>query len=235
MASPLHQQSVRRKLVYTGLILVLFGVTTFGLRGLELQGAPAPWWTVAGRANDLGIRQRSQGEVELTGSAIRLLLTGSRGFAVCVLWNTAIEKQKKHEWNELEMIVRSLTKLQPYFITPWLFQSWNLAYNVSVESDLVRDKYFYITRGIELLAEGERQNRGNPDLRFSMGFYNQHKIGLADEANTLRSLYQMSGMDPHERDPNWLRTRDDTGRPVVIPDRFERFCQRHPMLVRRLR
>jgi hypothetical protein len=234
MASPFQQQSLRRKLIYIGLILVLFGVTTFGVRGLEFTG-PAPSWTVTGRANALGLRQQSQGDVELTGSAIRLLLTGSRGFAVCALWVSAQDKQMRHEWNELEMIVRSLTKLQPHFITPWLFQSWNLSYNVSVESDLIRDKYFYITRGIELLAEGERQNRNHPDLRFTMGFYNQHKIGLADENNTFRCLYQLSSMDPQERDPNWLRPPEAGARPVVVPERFEQFCRQHPMLVRRLR
>jgi len=140
------------------------------------------------------------------------------------------------------LIVDSLTKLQPHFITPWLFQSWNLAYNVSVESDRIRDKYFYMTRGIQLLAEGERQNKNHPDLRFSMGFYNQHKIGLADEANTLRCLFQMSCIDPLERDPGpnpknskALRTEDSSGNVTIVTKEFERFCKSYPMLVRRLR
>ena len=89
----------------------------------------------------------------------------TRGLVETVLWQIAIDKQMKHEWNQLEFFVRSLTKLQPHFLTPWLFQSWNLAYNVSVESDRVRDKYFYISRGIELLAQGERRNHNNPDMR----------------------------------------------------------------------
>ena len=90
---------------------------------------------------------------------------------------------------------------------------------MSVESDRIRDKYFYMTRGIQLLAEGERQNKNNPDLRFSMGFYNQHKIGLSDESNTLRCLYQMSCIDPLERDPGpdpknpkALRKEDSSGK-----------------------
>jgi hypothetical protein len=235
MASPLQQQSVRRKLIYTGLILVLFAVTTFGWRGLEIRGSTPPWWTVTGRANALGIREHSAGEVELTGSAIRLLLTGSRGFAVCVLWSGAIEKQKKHEWNDLEMLVRSLTKLQPHFITPWLFQSWNLAYNVSVESDMVKDKYFYISRGIELLGEGERQNQNHPDLRYSIGFYIQHKIGLSDEKNTHRCLFRLSSIPASQRDPDRLAPKGADGRRVVDMERFEEFCRKNPMLVRRLR
>src|SRR5262249_46839225 len=94
----------------------------------------------------------------------------------------------------------------------------------------VNDKYFYITRGIELLAQGERQNKNNPDLRFTMGFYNHHKIGLSDEANTFRCLYQMSAMDPRERDPERFRAEQ-----AQSTANFEQFCRRHPMFVRRLR
>ena len=92
---------------------------------------------------------------------MRLLLTGSRGVAVTFLWYNAMDKQKRHEWNELELLIQSITKLQPYFITPWLFQSWNLAFNVSVECDQPKDKYVYVVRGLALLAEGERRNRGS--------------------------------------------------------------------------
>jgi len=187
------------------------------------------------QAAGLEIRELDRGEVELTGAALRLTLSGARGVAVCFLWKTATDKQKKHEWNELELLVRSLIKLQPHFITPWLFQSWNLAYNVSVESDRIKDKYFWIARGIELLAEGERQNKNHPDLRFSMGFYNQHKIGLSDEANTFRCLYQMSCIDPVKRDPDRFRTRDRSDSQAIDMDKFGQFCRDNPMLVRRLR
>src|SRR5205807_498435 len=113
MASPFQQQSRLRKVIYTGLIIALFAVALFFRRAnLEVL------------ANDLGVREQSLGDVELTGAAVRLSLTGSRGLAVCALWATADEKKKKHQWNELELLVRSVTKLQPHFITPWLFQSW---------------------------------------------------------------------------------------------------------------
>jgi hypothetical protein len=227
MATSFQQQSLRRKVAYTLLIVVLFSIT------LILRQAGA--YGIESQAEALQFREHNIGEVELTGSAIRLLLTGSRGLAVCVLWQGAVEKQKKHEWNELELLVDSLTKLQPHFITPWLFQSWNLSYNVSVESDRIKDKYFYITRGIELLGEGERQNANNPDLRFSMGFYTQNKIGTSDETNTLRCLLEMSCIDPLKRDPSRFRTVDNRGNPAIDPYQFEQFCVENPRLVRRLR
>jgi hypothetical protein len=226
LASPFQQQSLRRKIVYIVLILVLFTASLFLRQGKGFG--------IDSRGQELGLREETIGEPELMGSAIRLTLTGSRGLAVCALWVAAQDKQKKNEWNELELLVNSITKLQPHFITPWLFQSWNLSYNVSVESDRVSDKYFYITRGIELLAEGERQNKNNPDLRFTLGFYNHHKIGLSDEANTFRCLYQMSAMDPVERDPERFRTPETDGN-VINKATFEQFCRRHAMFVRRLR
>jgi hypothetical protein len=250
MASPFQQQALQRKLLYAGLILALF------------TGAWV-WrhWVVDAQARDLSFREEDRGEVELPGAVLRLSMLGSRGLVTCGLWYWAQEKQKKNQWNELELLVRTVTKLQPHFTTPWQFQSWNLAYNVSVESDRVRDKYFYVTRGLTLLAEGERQNRDNPELRFWLGFHLQQKINVSDETNVMRSLAQLSLIPPNERDPNRFRAyadppdgreirwwdRDDpylathpddklaAGRARAAREEFEKFCQKHPQLVRRLR
>src|SRR5262249_31187208 len=160
MASPYQQQAVRRKVVYIGLIVVLFSVA-WAFRS----------YVVEARAAAINVREQDRGEVDLTDRVANLSATGFRGLVVSYLWYTAIDQQKKNQWNELEQTVRTVAKFQPHFITPWLFQSWNLAYNVSVECDREHDQYFYIARGIELLAEGERKNQNHPDLRFAMGFY----------------------------------------------------------------
>ncbi len=223
MASPFQQQVRQRKILYIGLIIVLLTTSWIWRK-----------WVIDELARPLAIRDYARGEVELTGAVVRLALTGSRGVATCILWDSAIRKQKKNQWNELEVLVRSLTKLQPHFITPWLFQSWNLAYNVSVESDRVRDKYFYITRGIELLAEGERQNAYHPDLRWSIGFYTMHKINKSDETNYKRSLFQLTLIPPNERDP--ARFQKLVGEDLEFNwEEFEDFCAKHPQLVRRLK
>lgn len=228
MPNSFQQQSLNRKLVYLAVMLVLFGLT-LALRTAKKYG-------IETQAEQLALREHNQGEVDLTSSAVRWVMTGSRGMVVCFLWMTAIENQTKHEWNKLELMVRSLTKLQPHFITPWMFQSWNLAYNVSVESDRVKDKYFYVTRGIQLLGEGERRNSNHPDMRLHLGIYTQNKISRADEGNTLRCLFQMSCIDPIQRNPDRLRPLDPrTRRPVVNLAEFEDFCRNNPQLVRRLR
>jgi hypothetical protein len=233
MASPFQRRALQRKLMYAALILVLFGMAfvwrsrEFRVLGLKVKGVDA-------QARDLAIREQSRGEVDPIGALVRLSTMGLRGVATCWEWSNAMDAQKKNQWNELEVHVRALTKLQPHFITPWIFQSWNLSYNVAVESDRVNDKYFYISRGIGLLAEGERQNRDNPDMRWSIGFFMQHKIGQSDETNTLRSLSQLSMIPPNERDPGRFRTASEGGSEINVKE-LESFCKKHPQMVRRLR
>ncbi len=228
MASSYQQQALMRKFVYAGLIVALFTVSLLHRRLIvEPQG------------DRLQLREVSQGQVQLADAVVRRVLTGSRGMTVTFLWYLALEKQKRHEWNELDLYVSSITKLQPHFITPWLFQSWNLAFNVAVECDRPRDKYFYISRGIEMLAEGERRNfkppaPGNPDMRQNMGLYYQSKIGNSDEKETMRCLLEMSCIDPLERAPErFWGPSDDRGKKVKL-DKFKEFCIQHPRVVRRL-
>ncbi len=233
-----YQQKVRlRKLLYAVLILFLFtGSLLFRKNVVEAQ------------AYNLQLRETSRGEVSLAGAAVRSMLIGSRGIAVTVLWSYALDKQEKHEWNEVELVVNSITTLQPYFTTPWLFQSWNLAFNVSVECDKPRDKYYFVSRGIRLLARGERVNQGtavesednsrvkfpgNPDMRHYIGFYYQLKMGSSDEKNTMQCLLDLSNIDPLERDPKLARLWEVPGSKVDIK-RFEQFTRKYPRLVRRL-
>lgn len=231
MANLFQQQARLRKVTYTAVIVALF-TGSLMLRRLVVEPA----------AEDLQLREVSRGEVDLTSSALKLTLTGSRGLAVTALWKAAIDQHARHKWNEVELLVGSITKLQPYFITPWLFQGWNLSFNVAVECDKPRDKYYYVSRGIQLLSEGERRNQGkldkegqprfpgNPDMRFYLGFFYQLKIGTSDEKNVMQCLLDMSCIDPLKRDPEamWAPGKE------VNPEKFADFCRSQPRLVRRL-
>ena len=224
MSTPHHQQSLQRKLLYIGLILAIFFVLVFYRPNV-----------IEDEAKAMSLREEDRGDVELTGKVVTLGLTGLRGVVVTALWSGAKEKMEKNQWNELELLVRSVTKLQPHFVTPWLFQSWNLSYNVAVQCDREADQYFYITRGIELLSEGERQNKSNPEMRYYVGFYNQHKIMLADRTPMLMALYRMSCIDPAQRDARRFRKPGAAGMDALDMLEFEKFCQDHPQLVRGLR
>ncbi len=224
--------TTQRKVVYVALIIALLAGNTFFWRGVAspLTGNEPPAWTVSAQAKKLELTDLSTGEADLTGSAVRMLLSGSRGLALATLWYQSDEMKKRHEWNKLELLVNAILKLQPHSPAPWTYQSWNIAYNVSVESDRVKDKYFYIAKGLQLMADGIRKNRNQPDMRYMLGFYYQNKFGVSDENNYLRSLLQLSCIDPRERDAAKLRNKDE-----IDFDAFEKFVRTNPMLVRRLK
>ncbi len=236
--NPLQKAAVRRKLWYLGAILGLFTISMYwrGTLDIPLAGKLDAATSLSERsikkqATKYELRELEQGDPEIMGSVARLSLVGSRGAAVTILWYSAIEKQKRNDFHEFEQLVKAVTTLQPHFITPWIFQSWNIAYNVSVEMQSMGDMYFYIARGIELLSEGERRNKKSPDMRYQIGFYYQNKFGVADQVQTLRCLYDLSNIPIAERNPNDFYEKDGT----VDLKRFQAFCDKNPLLVRRLR
>src|SRR5580765_2794230 len=96
-SAELQQQSFIRKLTYFGMILVLFtGMTFSGLFIALVRGAPSgsSTWTVSGQARTLQLNESDQGEADLAGSTIRLALSGTRGFAITLIWLGAIDEQK---------------------------------------------------------------------------------------------------------------------------------------------
>lgn len=255
--NPLQKAAFRRKIYYLATILVLFTVSMFwrGIIPIPLSGTARASESRSGvqlaadrlnnisilnQARTLDLRELEQGESEVEGSFVRLALTGSRGFVVTYLWYAVMDKQKRNDFHEMEELIRIVTRLQPHFITPWIFQSWNIAYNVSVEMQGSGDMYHYIARGIDLLAEGERRNShtfqerkiGSPDMRYQIAFYYQNKFGVSDQVEVLRCLFELSCISPDERDPESLIDKR-TGA-VDLP-RFRVFCEKYPHLVRRLR
>lgn len=253
--NPLQKASARRKVVYLAAVLALFTASIFyrGLEAKEADGTPYVWvpfgrddpgatgpaaaaarGTILSQARRHELRELEQGDPELIGQTAQHLLLGMRGVAVTFLWYDAIDKQKRNDFHLFEKRVKAVTALQPHFITPWVFQSWNIAYNVSVEMHGLGDMYFYIARGIELLAEGEKRNRRSPDMRYWIAFYYQNKFSVSDQVQTLRCLYQLSCLPPADRDPVGLGLLNpETGE--VDPAAFRAFVEKHPHLVRRLR
>ncbi len=255
--NPLQKAAFRRKVYYLATILVLFTVSMFwrGIIPIPLSSTARASEARSGiqrgadrlnnasilnQARTLDLRELEQGESEVEGTFVRLALTGSRGFVVTYLWYSAMDKQKRNDFHEMEELIRIVTRLQPHFITPWIYQSWNISYNVSVEMQGSGDMYHYIARGIDLLAEGERRNNhiyegrkiGSPDMRYWIGFYYQNKFGVSDTVEVLRCLFQLSCISPDERNPDALIDKR-TGA-VDLP-KFREFCERYPHLVRRLR
>jgi hypothetical protein len=218
-----------RKLLYAFCIVVLLGIMLIHKQQVLAEQA---------RVNDL--TAVNLGEVDLGSSVTRFVLASFRGPLICGMWWDAIEKQARHEFAEMELVIRALTKLQPYYTGPWQYQAWNLAYNVAVEFDAVADKFHYVCEGIRWLRDGERKNRvrlfspekqavvevGDPDMRQELGFYIQTKMTYADENLVYRCLLHMACMNPANRDAQKLAND---------PQLLREFKAANPQLVRRIK
>jgi len=201
-----EHRSFYRKIIY----LVLIAVLLFPISQL---GSPSTRDDQGGQLAQLRTKyelgQANLGDIDPSSETIRLATLGLRGIAVSLLWNKAIEYKKKEDFTNLRATLGQLSKLQPYFISFWRFQAWNLSYNVSVELDDVGDRYYYVKRGIEFLKEGIKYNRNSPYLLSDLGWFIGNKIGRADEKALYRKLFkQDDDFHPSDRPPelrdNWL-------------------------------
>jgi hypothetical protein len=198
--------SFYRKISYAAVIVALCFV-------LGWLSAPATTTRAGGRLaqlrNEYKLAQVDLGEVDPASETIKLATLGLRGIAVNLLWNKANHYKKVEDWTSLTATLEQLAKLQPNFITFWKFQAWNLSYNVSVEFDDYKDRYYYVRRGIEFLTDGERYNSDNPVLLWDLGWFVGQKIGRADEHEQYRRLFKAddefhpADRTLEERD-NWL-------------------------------
>ncbi len=172
------KSSFARKLMYMGMALVLFAVILVIRGPIERERA----------AHKLS--EATLGNVDPTSSTMLVVLGGMRGIASNILWKQAIDLQREHDWARLEVVVDSITRLEPHFISVWTFQGWNQAYNVAAEWDQVADKYYWIKKGIKFLQRGTEFNEQSPELRWDVGWTYFHKIGRADESEQLRQLFR---------------------------------------------
>ena len=134
MANSIQRAAFRRRVAYGVAIFALFGLSMFwrGKLAVPFSGqVSASRWlsdrSVLALSERLELRELDQGDPEIAGATARLACIGARGVVVTALWYAAIEKQKRGEFYEFEILARSVTTLQPHFITPWVFQSWNIA------------------------------------------------------------------------------------------------------------
>ena len=153
-------------------------------------GVPGSGGELAQLRDDYQLSQKHLGQIDATGETLKLATLGLRGVAANILWGKANLYKMKKDWVNLEAAVNQITALQPNFISVWIFQGWNLSYNVSAEFDGYRDRYYYVIKGAKFLEEGIQYNDYQPRLPWETGWVLSHKIGRADESKQFRRMFK---------------------------------------------
>jgi len=117
-------------------------------------------------------------------------LGGFRGLISNFLWMRASDLQQDDKFFEASQLATWITSLEPHFSQVWVFQGWNMAYNISVKfkenapGDYT-DRWRWVQRGVELMRdEGLKYNPDDVLIFRELAWQFQHKIGAnLDDAN----------------------------------------------------
>ena len=108
-----------------------------------------------------------------------------RGLLVDYLWIKIQQMQRDGLYFEVMADAELITKLQPRFPQVWVFHAHNMAYNISVATHTIEERWEWVNEGIRLLRE--KGLRANPDdmvLHKELAFFFMHKLnGNSDDAH----------------------------------------------------
>ncbi len=121
----------------------------------------------------------------------RLTLGGFRGILVPILWQRAEDNKNDRKWTELDSTYNIIGKLQPYFVTVYIFNAWNQAYNLSAQWHNIDEKYKWVLDGLGHLYEGEEFNPGNRDIQVELAQMYFLKLGGSFERISYRQFWRL--------------------------------------------
>ncbi len=105
-----------------------------------------------------------------------------RGIAADFLWYRAEKLKSEGKLFEANTTAGWITTLQPRFGQVWVFQSWNMAYNISVLTHTPEERWDWVNKGIKLLRdEGVVYNPNNIAIYRQLGWTFFHKIGQSTD------------------------------------------------------
>jgi hypothetical protein len=101
-----------------------------------------------------------------------------RGIAADILWMRAEGMKEQGKYYEMHQLAKWICTLQPRFAAVWTFQSWNMAYNISVATHTALERWQWVYNGIRLLRdEGIPNNERTTGLYYQLAWTWFHKVG----------------------------------------------------------
>jgi hypothetical protein len=125
-------------------------------------------------------------------------LGGFRGLISNFLWMRANDLQQDDKFFEAAQLANWITDLEPHFSQVWVFQGWNMAYNISVKFKDFPDRWRWVENGINLLRDGGlRYNPEDVLIYRELAWDFQHKMGAnLDDANIFYKSEWAKEMEP---------------------------------------
>ena len=134
-------------------------------------------------------------------------LGGFRGVVSEVLWIRATTLQEEGRYLELVQLADWITALDPRAAEAWVFNAWNLSYNVPAMLPDHHSRLNWVRAGISLLADKAiPANPETPRLYRELGWLYQNKVGSDDDPAA--PIYRLALAAEYPEHP--LATRDSS-------------------------
>ena len=106
-----------------------------------------------------------------------LVLGGFRGPLVMGLWIKAEDEKYLRNWWNVKTYHEIIAHLQPNFPSVYVYNAWNLAYNLSVQWHELPNKYQWVLDGARYAQKGIWINPESPDVMFQLADIYDQKLG----------------------------------------------------------
>jgi hypothetical protein len=131
-----------------------------------------------------------------------LCLAGFRGVAVDYLWVKVLNLQFHSKWHEVRALTELIARLQPNFPTVWVYNAWNLSYNISVEWAAPQDQWKWVKDGLAYLDEGLARNPESLQIFFEKGWIFWHKIANLGPSEGPRDYFRQQFLADKDLNPD---------------------------------
>lgn len=135
----------------------------------------------------------------VTGLVMGAALGGFRGIAADILWMKMDEYWHGGFWDRMVPLLRTVTLLDPHFLTAWDTAGWHFLYNLTVEADTKitdagkrgdeaarqqwqRERQKFVDNGLAVYKEGVAWNPDKYDLYMELGWSYFDKLDDYDNA-----------------------------------------------------
>lgn len=150
-----------------------------------------------------------------------IALGAFRGPMLNFLWIRLEDMKQEGKFWEAKQLSEVITQLQPRFPQVWANRAWNLAYNISVATHTPRERWHWVSEGIDLLRnEGIPHNPNALLLYKELSWIFLHKIGMFSDdlhryykAKLAEEWHYLLGEPPYG-----MADVVENGKPVLGPD-----------------
>ncbi len=121
------------------------------------------------------------------------LLGGFKGLLVDAVWLRANMLQQDDKYWELYTLYNWMGKLEPHLETIWVFNGWNMAYNLIANLSNNEARWLWIWRAITYMRdEGLKYNPQSSEIMKQISWTFYHKIGQYHDDNHLYYKHRLA-------------------------------------------